>query len=142
MKCILSLIFVLTTAQIIGQTKAETEVLQFSKEIFRFEVANKIDSLADLLHEKLVVVNSKGETQNKAQFIATFKSGSFLHNSIDLEETVVTVVENTATVAGKGLFNITAAGNTVIRHLSYLETFIQPKSGWKLLALKASVLPN
>jgi hypothetical protein len=64
------------------------------------------------------------------------------HNSIEIEESKTTVINNTAIVAGKGVFNITASGNNVIRHLSYIETFIKTKDGWKLLALKASVLPN
>jgi F0F1-type ATP synthase epsilon subunit len=51
-------------------------------------------------------------------------------------------VDNVSTVAGKGQFNITAAGNNVIGHLSYMEVFIKTKNGWKLFALKASVLPN
>jgi hypothetical protein len=64
------------------------------------------------------------------------------HNSIEIEESKTAVVNNTAIVVGKGVFNITASGNNVIRHLSYLETFVKTKDGWKLLALKASVLPN
>ena len=125
-----------------AQTKEEKDVLSVSKQIFRLEVQNKIDSLENLMHEKLTVVNSKGETLNKDQYIATFRSGSFVHNSIDIEENTVSLVDKIATVAGKGNFNITAAGNNVIRHLSYIEVFTKTNTGWKLFALKASILPN
>ncbi len=142
MKNIIVLMLLFVGSPSFGQTNTEKEVLNLSKQIFNLEVENKIESLADLMHEKLTVVNSKGETLNKDQYIATFKSGSFIHNSIEIEENKVTVLENTATVSGKGNFNITAGGNNVIRHLSYLEIFINTNSGWKLIALKASVLPN
>ena len=87
-------------------------------------------------------MNSKGEAQSKLQYLATFKSGTMTHNSIEIEESKTTILNNTAIVSGKGFFNITAGGNNVIRHLSYLETFVKTKDGWKLLALKASVIPN
>ena len=142
MKYLIVLIFLIAYQPIFAQSKTEHEVLQLSKEIFRLEVVNQIDSLSNYLHEKLIVVNSKGEVQNKGQYISTFKSGNFIHNSIEIEEDIVRVEKNTATIAGKGKFNITAAGNNVIRHLSYIETFVETKAGWKLFALKASILPN
>lgn len=142
MKYLTFLMTLFLSAQLLGQTKTENEVLQLSIKIFRLEVANKIDSLADYMHEKLMVVNSKGETQSKDQYIATFRSGNFIHNSIDIEEHNSIVEKNTATVAGKGKFNTTASGNNMVRHLSYIETFIKTNSGWKLFSLKASVLPN
>ena len=125
-----------------SQSKIENEVTQLSKSLFNWEVKNNIDSIDNLLHEKLIVVNSKGETLSKSQYLATFQSGTMTHNSIEIEESKTTISNNTVVVAGKGVFNITAGGNNMIRHLSYLETFIKTKDGWKLLALKASVIPN
>jgi hypothetical protein len=142
MKSIFTIIFIFVLSPIFAQSKIENEVTNLSKSLFNWEINNNIDSIDNLLHSQLVVVNSKGETQSKIQYLATFKSGTMTHNSIEIEESKTTVVNNTAIVAGKGVFNITASGNNVIRHLSYLETFVKTKDGWKLLALKASVLPN
>ena len=142
MKLTISIILLFALSPIFAQTKSENEVTQLSKSLFNWEVKNKIDSIDNLLHEKLIVVNSKGETLSKSQYLATFQSGTLTHNSIEIEESKTTISNNTAVVAGKGVFNITAGGNNMIRHLSYLETFIKTKDGWKLLALKASVIPN
>ena len=142
MKSIFTIIFIFALSPIFGQSKTENEVTQLSKSLFKWEVKNNIDSIDNLLLDQLIVVNSKGETLSKSQYLATFKSGTMTHNSIEIEESKTTVVNSTAIVAGKGVFNITASGNNVIRHLSYLETFVKTKDGWKLLALKASVLPN
>ena len=142
MKITISIILLFALSPIFAQSKIENEVTQLSKSLFNWEVKNNIDSIDNLLHEKLIVVNSKGETLSKSQYLATFQSGTMTHNSIEIEESKTTILNNTAVVAGKGIFNITAGGNNMIRHLSYIETFIKTKDGWKLLALKASVIPN
>ena len=142
MKAKFTILLVLTSIYSFGQTISENEVTNLSKSLFNWEIHNNIDSIDNLLHSQLVVVNSKGETQSKLQYLATFKSGIMTHNSIEIEESKTTVLNNTAIVAGKGVFNITAGGNNMIRHLSYIQTFVKTKDGWKLLALKASVLPN
>ena len=142
MKLTISIILLFALSPIFAQSKIENEVTQLSKSLFNWEVKNNIDSIDNLLHEKFIVVNSKGETLSKSQYLATFQSGTMTHNSIEIEESKTTILNNTAVVAGKGIFNITAGGNNMIRHLSYIETFIKTKDGWKLLALKASVIPN
>ena len=142
MKITISIILLFALSPIFAQSKIENEVTQLSKNLFNWEVKNNIDSIDNLLHEKLIVVNSKGETLSKSQYLATFQSGTMTHNSIEIEESKTTILNNTSIVAGKGIFNITAGGNNMIRHLSYIETFIKTKDGWKLLALKASVIPN
>ena len=142
MKITISIILLFALSPIFAQSKIENEVTQLSKSLFNWEVKNNIDSIDNLLHEKLIVVNSKGETLSKSQYLATFQSGTMTHNSIEIEESKTTILNNTAVVAGKGIFNITAGGNNMIRHLSYIETFIKTKDGWKLLALKASIITN
>ena len=142
MKSIFNIIFIFVLSPIFAQSKIENEVTNLSKSLFNWEINNNIDSIDNLLHSQLVVVNSKGETQSKIQYLATFKSGTMTHNSIEIVESKTTILNKTAIVAGKGIFNITAGGNNMIRHLSYLETFVKTKDGWKLLALKASVIPN
>jgi hypothetical protein len=130
------------TPQLFAQSKEEAKVLDLSKQIFTWEVDNKIDSLAGLFDEKFVVVSSNGESQSKNQYIARLKSGNFIHNSIDVEENTASVVNNTAVLVGKGKFTVTVLGNIRSLHLSYTEVFTRPetKKPWKLLAMHASML--
>lgn len=131
-----------TFDNVFSQSKEEKDVTKLSKDLFKWEVENKLDSIEILLSNQLVVVNSKGETLDKSQYLVTFTNGKTTHNSIEIEESKTIVVNKTAIVAGKGIFNITSGGNNVTRHLSYTETFINTNNGWELLALKASVIPN
>ena len=127
-----------------AQTPAETTVIKLSNKVFTWEMENKIDSIDNVFDEKFMAYTSGGQTQPKQQYMAVFKSGNITHNSIEVEENTATVINNTATVAGKGKFTITVGGNKKTIHLSYLEVFIRTdeKSSWKMLALHAGLLQN
>jgi Domain of unknown function (DUF4440) len=142
MKSILTVTLFLIASHVFAQSEAEAEILQLSKQIFNWEVENKTDSLENLFDEKLMVVSSAGETKNKEQYLATLRSGNFVHNSIDVEESVAVVVNNTAMIVGKGRFAVTVSTNKVTLRLSYTEVFTRPDQNkpWKILAIHASKL--
>jgi hypothetical protein len=128
--------------QSFSQTTAEKDILKLSATIFSWEVANKIDSLEQVFDERFVVVSGDGSSQNKKQYMAVLRSGNFVHNSINVSESIATVVDNTATVIGKGTFTVTISGNTISLPLSYIEVFTRAnnKRDWKVLAMHATVL--
>ena len=142
MKIAFIVVLVLITSAVFAQSKSEAEIIQLSKEIFKWEVQGKIDSLADVFDEKFMVISSTGEIQKRDQYLATLRGGAFVHNSIEVEKTAVTVENNTATVAGKGKFTVTISGNRKILHLSYLEVYTKQGTVCKLLALHASTISN
>lgn len=125
-----------------SQTTAEKDMLKLSEKIFTWEVSNQIDSLEKVFDDKFVVVGGDGSSQYKKQYIAVLRSGNFIHNSIDISESVATVVNNTATVVGKGKFTVTVSGNKITLPLSYIEVFTRPssKKPWTVLAMHATVL--
>ena len=144
MKLLLLSITILFAVKLSEQSNEEGAVLSLSKKIFVWEVDNKIDSLENLFDEKFVVVSSNGGSQTKEQYIARLRSGSFLHNAIDVEGNTATVVNNTALVVGKGKFTVTVAGSVRSLHLSYTEVFTRSDASkpWKLLGMHASALEN
>jgi len=89
-----------------------------------------------------VVVNAAGESQTKGQYMSLLKGGKFVHDSIDVEQNTANIVNNTATVFGKGKFVVTSSGNKITLHLSYMEVFTRSnaKGAWKILAMHASKL--
>ncbi len=127
-----------------AQSPPEAALLKLSGKVFSWEVENKIDSLNNLFDTRFIAHTSGGQNQTKQQYIAGLKSGNVVHNSVEIEESSASVVNNTATVAGKGKFTVTVNGNYRIIHLSYLEVFIRTdeRLPWKLLALHAGLLPN
>ena len=142
MKIILTALLLLITGAIFAQSRQEAQILALSKSIFRWNTTNQIDSLANIFHQKFMLVNGTGEIQRRDQYLTTLRSGNFAHNNIDVEENIATVENTTATVVGKGKFTVTISGNKVTLYLSYIEIFTKIRNNWKLLALHFSVLPN
>jgi hypothetical protein len=142
-KIILFVLFV-STIEAKAQSSDESQVLQLSKQIFKWEVENKIDSLASLFDTKFFVVSSSGETQTRGQYLTRLRSGSFMHNAIEVQESLATVIDNNATISGKGKFTVTVSGNKMTIHLSYLEVFTRTNKNtpWKIMAMHASNLQN
>jgi hypothetical protein len=127
-----------------SQSAAEKQVLKLSADIFTWETENKINLLDSIFADRFFVVNAAGEIQSKDQYLARLKGGNFKHDRIDVEQNTATVVDNTATVAGKGTFAITVSGKQLTLKLSYIEIFTRSGEGenWKILAMKASTLPD
>jgi hypothetical protein len=141
-KIMLTVLLLLMTGLVFAQSRQEAQILALSRTIFRWETTNQLDSLANILDQKFIVVSGAGETQTRDQYLTMLRSGNFEHNNIDVEESIVTVENSTATVVGKGNFTVTISGNKVTLRLSYIEVFIKSRNSWKLLAFHASVLPN
>jgi hypothetical protein len=144
MKAIITALILLISTSVFAQSPAESNLLKLSAKIFRWEVENKFDSLKNTLADRLVVLNSAGATQTKPEYITRLKSGAFVHNDIQVEQSAAVVSDNTGTVTGKGIFKVTVNGKPSAMHLTYLEVFTRSssKTEWKLLALHASVIPD
>ena len=142
MKKLLIIGLLLMNGHLFAQTQQETEILKLSEKMFKWEVDGKTDSLASLFDEKFMVIGRTGDIQTRSQYLATLRSGNFVHNSVDVEENTATVADNTATIVGKGKFTVTVSGTKITLHLSYIEVFTRRKNGWSLLALHAGILQN
>jgi hypothetical protein len=142
MKFIFILAIISVTNPVFSQSGAEKKVLALSNKIFNWEVENNISSLQALMSNKFIVVTIRGDIQSKEQYLATLSSGNLKHDSIAVEKSTVTIVNNTATVIGRGWFFMTVSGSKIHRHLSYMEVFVKEKMGWRLIALYTSTIPN
>jgi len=142
MKKLLLFIYLFNGLQLFAQSSSQKEIQQLSNDIFKWEVENNIDSLEKVFHEKFVVIGSDGNSQLKNQYINRLKTGSFVHNSIKVEQDTAIVSGNTAIVSGKGKFSVTVSGNQIELHLAYMEVFTREndKKSWQVMAMKASVL--
>jgi len=142
MKFYLLAVTVLLCFKSFGQSPAEAALIKLSEKVFEWEVQDKIDSLQTIFHDKFIVVSADGSSQRKTDYLQRLRSGDFVHNSIEVEESMAIIAGNTATVAGKGKFDVTISGNKISLRLSYIEVFTRTSANkpWKIVAMKASVL--
>jgi hypothetical protein len=138
----LTLFILLAALQLSAQSKAEFEILTVSKDLFRWETEGKIDSLANLFDDKLIVVGSKGTKRGKSEYLTDLKNGKPVHNKIDVQEASATIQGTTAIVFGKGFFDTTMNDINTTSHLSYMEVFVKENKNWKLIALYAIRIPE
>ena len=134
--------FIFTSILSFAQSKAEMEILNLSKNLFRFEVEGKMDSLTYFFSDKLVVLSSKGTKRGKSEYLIDLRNGRPVHNKIDVTESAATLEGTTAIVVGKGMFVTTVNENKTSSPLSYMEVFIKERKIWKLIALSASRIPE
>lgn len=144
MKTSLTALLLIISTTMFAQSREESNLLKLSAKIFTWEIESKFDSLENTLADRLIVLNSAGATQTKSEYVTRLKSGAFVHNDIQFEQSAAVISGNTGTVAGKGMFKVTVNGKPSAMHLTYLEVFNRssPHKEWKLLALHASVIPN
>lgn len=142
MKIYLSVVMLLLSINSFSQSATENEVLKISSQFFRWEVENKIDSVASILAEQFVAASSDGSVITKKDYIERLSAGNFTHNAITVSEQSAVISGNTAIVIGAGKFDMTVSGRQRISQLSYIEVFIRERNGkpWKMLALKASAI--
>jgi len=142
MKTKLTALLLIIAAAVSAQSKQEAQILDLSRTIFRWQTANQVDSLANVLDQKFVVVNGTGEIQQRNQYLNSLRNGSFVHNNTDVEENTATVEAGAATVAGKGKFTVTISGKKLTLRLCYVEAFTKINDSWKLLLIQVNALPN
>ena len=142
MKSMLTLLVLFLTARVFAQSATESEIMNVSKDFFRWEVEGKWDSLINLMDDKVVIFNSGGLTKTKNEYLDELKSGRPVHNVIEVLGASATVTENTAIVWGKVFEVYSLDGNKTSVHLGSMQVFMKKTQGWKLMAFHTARLPN
>lgn len=144
MRTILTAALVMLAVKGFATSSTEKDLVQLSAKVFTWEVENKFDSISTAFDDKFIAYTSSGSRHTKSEYLTTLRSGKIMHDGVELEESEATIINNTATVAGKGKFTVTVNGTKKKIHLSYLEVFIRrnARSPWKMLTLHAGSLNN
>ena len=98
------IVFVAIAAQLSATAQEDLQVDKLSRKKFTWLTQKKLDSLAEVLDERLMYVHSNGWTQTKKEIIDDLKSGKLNYVSIDVKSNRVRVYHSTAIVNGAGRF--------------------------------------
>jgi len=143
MKQFISILILLLVASSASsaQTNEEQEVIQVSKNKFRWMIEMKLDSLEGVLDDRLKFVHSNGWTESKKELIEDIKSGKLQYKSIEARDLFVRLYPKTAILTGKGNFNVMLDGSEILINLSYTEVYVRKKGKWLLASRHANRLP-
>lgn len=112
----------------------EQEVIDLSKEKWRWMSERKVDSLDALFHEKAVFVHMGG-SWGKEQELEIIKSGGIHYKKADIHEVSVNIIGATAVLLNRITLFAVVGGNEVINPFMVTEVYVQQEGGWKLASL-------
>jgi len=126
-----------------GQVNEDGEVLKLSRKKFKWMVDIKLDSLKEILDDRLTYTHSGGWSQTRKQFLEDFTNGKLIYHSIDiLDLNARTYPNGSAIVNGRGKFLVTLNGGAKRElTLGFTEMYILNGKKWKLVARHSNVMP-
>ena len=119
----------------------EQEILNLSKEKWRWMSERDIDSLAALFHEKAVFVHM-GATMSKDEELAVIREGRIHYKDVDIQEASVRFIDTTAILLNKIRLIAVVGGNEVTNPFVVTEVYVQQGNTWTLASLSFTRLLN
>jgi hypothetical protein len=112
----------------------EQEVINLSKEKWRWMSERTVNSLAALFHEKGVFVHMGG-SWGKEQELDIIKSGGIHYKKADIHEVSVNIIGTTAILLNRITLLAVVGGNEVINPFMVTEVYVQQDGSWMLASL-------
>jgi hypothetical protein len=112
----------------------EQEVINLSKEKWRWMSERDIDTLDALFHEKSVFVHMGG-AWGKERELEIIKTGGIHYKQADIHEVSVNIMDNTAVLLNRITLLAVVGGNEVTNPFMVTEVYVQQDRSWKLASL-------
>jgi hypothetical protein len=117
-----------------SRTNAEQEIVNLSKEKWRWMSERNLDSLEALFHEDAVFVHMGG-TMSRSQELGVIKSGGIHYKQADIQEVSVHIIGTTAILLNRIRLLAVVGGNEVTNPFVVTEVYVQQSGAWKLASL-------
>jgi hypothetical protein len=117
----------------------EQEVIELSKEKWRWMAERNVETLDALFHEKSVFVHMGG-SWGKEREIEIIKSGGIHYKQADIHEVSVNIIGTTAILLNRITLLAVVGGNEVTNPFMVTEVYVQQEGSWKLASLSFTKL--
>lgn len=114
--------------------KLEQELIDLSKQKWRWMSECNIDALDALFHERSVFVHMGG-SWGKEREIDIVKSGGIHYKKADIHEVSVNVIGTTAILLNRITLLAVVGGNEVTNPFMVTEVYLQQEDSWQLASL-------
>jgi hypothetical protein len=112
----------------------EQEVINLSKEKWRWMSERNVETLDTLFHEKAVFVHMGG-AWGKEQELDIIRGGRIHYKKADIHEVSVSIIGTTAILLNRITLLAIVGGNEVINPFEVTEVYVQQDGSWKLASL-------
>lgn len=145
MKRLLFLLLLISTVhasaqKVTDESATEKFVLKLHEAKFRWMINKRLDSLSNILDERVQYVHSNGWVETKKEIIDDLRSGKLVMNKVTVTEAKARVYKGFVIVNGKGIFNVVLEGKPVDISLLYTEVYAKRQNGWLLVSRHANKL--
>ncbi len=114
---------------------SEQEVINLSKEKWRWMSERNVDSLAALFHEEAVFVHMGG-TMSRDQELEVIRSGAIHYKDVDIQEASVRFIGTTTAILLNKIRLVAVVGsNEVTNPFVVTEVYVQLSGAWTLASL-------
>jgi len=117
----------------------EQEVINLSKEKWRWMSDKEVETLNALFHEKAVFVHMGGN-MTKEHEIDVIKSGGIHYKKADIHEVSVNIIGTTAILLNKITLLAVVGGNEVTNLFTVTEVYVQQDNSWQLASMSFTKL--
>jgi hypothetical protein len=117
----------------------EQEVIDLSREKWRWMAERSVETLEALFHEKSVFVHMGG-SWGKEREIEIIKSGGIHYKQADIHEVSVNIIDKTAILLNRITLLAVVGGNEVTNPFMVTEVYVQQEGSWKLASLSFTKL--
>ena len=112
----------------------EADIIAVSRQKWQWMSQRQIEPLQNLFHEAAVFVHM-GATMTKDQEIEVIRSGQIHYSDIDIEETSVRFIGDTAILLNRLQLTAVVGGNEVTNPFVVTEVYVRDGEDWKLASL-------
>ena len=117
----------------------EQEVIDLSKEKWRWMSERNVGTLDALFHEKSVFVHMGG-SWGKERELDIIKSGGIHYKNAEIHEVSVNIIGTTAVLLNRITLLAVVGGNEVTNPFMVTEVYVQEDGSWKLASLSFTKL--
>lgn len=114
--------------------QAQQEIIDLSKEKWRWMSERNLDALSALFHEDAVFVHMGG-TMSRNQELEVIKSGKIHYKQAEIQEVSVKIIDTTAILLNRIRLVAVVGGNEVTNPFVVTEVYVRQGGRWKLGAL-------
>ena len=112
----------------------EADVIALSRQKWEWMSQRQIEPLQDLFHEAAVFVHM-GATMTKDQEIEVIRSGQIHYRDIEIQETSVRFIGDTAILLNRLQLTAVVGGNEVTNPFVVTEVYVRDGEDWTLASL-------
>lgn len=112
-------------------TTVEQELIDLSREKWRWMSEQKVDTLAALFHEAAVFVHMGG-TMSRARELDVIRSGGIHYKHAEIQDVSVQVIGDTAILLNRIRLDAVVGGNEVTNPFVVTEVYVRQNGAWKL----------